>query len=88
MPVLLCDSKTMIWREKERFRIVAAKMDKLKGFLNIRRMDRIQNAWIRVLCRVAKGVDESVLHWFRPIEKMENDRIAKRVYVGECVGSR
>ena len=46
-------------------------------------MDKIPNALIRKLCRVTKGVveriDEDVLH----VERMENDRIAKRVYVGE-----
>ena len=43
------------------------------------------------LCREAKGADEridgSVLHWFGLFERMENDRIAKRVHVEECVGS-
>ena len=34
-----------------------------------------------------KGVDESVLHWFGHIERMKNDRIAKRMYIGVCVGS-
>ena len=37
------------------------------------------------LCKVAKGIDESVLHWFGYIKRMENDRIAKRVYVGSCL---
>ena len=37
---------------------------------------------------VTKGVDESVLRWFAHFERMENDRIAKRVYVGESVASR
>ena len=40
------------------------------------------------LCRVAKGINESVLRWFSHIERMEKDRIAKMVYVGECVGNR
>ena len=31
---------------------------------------------------------ESVHWWFGHVERMENDRIAKRVYVGECAGSR
>ena len=35
------------------------------------------------LCEVMKGIDEnigeSVLQWFGNIERMENDRIAKRV---------
>ena len=63
-------------------------VDNLKGLLGVRRMDRVPNAWIRELGGVAKGVDESVFHWFRHIEKMENDTIANRVYVGECVDSR
>ena len=32
--------------------------------------------------------DEGVLRWLSHVEKIENDRIAKRVYVGECAGSR
>ena len=37
-----------------------------------------------------KDVDkktDSVLQWFGHVERMENDRIDKRVYVGECAGS-
>ena len=66
-------------------------MDSLRGLLGIRRMDRVPNAWISELCRVKKGlderIDESVLQWFGHVERMERDRIAKRVYVGECAGS-
>ena len=44
------------------------------------------------MCEVKKGVDENidegVLRWFGHMERMENERIAKRVYVGECAGSR
>ena len=40
---------------------------------------------------MAKGVDErinkDVLNWFSHVERMENDRIAKRFYVGEFAGS-
>ena len=34
-----------------------------------------------------KRIDESVFHWLSHVERMENDRIDKRVYVGECAGS-
>ena len=41
---------------------------------------------------MTKGVDENidkgVLRWFGHMERMENNKIAKRVYVGECAGSR
>ena len=60
--------------------------------MGIRRMDRIPNVWIREVCRMSKGVDErideGVLRWFGHVERMENDRIAKRSYVRECAGSR
>ena len=40
------------------------------------------------LCGVKKGLDEriaeGVLRWFGHVEMMEKDRIAKRVYIGEC----
>ena len=31
---------------------------------------------------------KGVLRWFDHVERMENDRIVNRVYVGECAGSR
>ena len=66
-------------------------MDNLRGLLGIRRMDRVLNGRIRDLCGVTKGVDENidegVPRWLGHVERIENDRIAKRVYVGECAGS-
>ena len=65
-------------------------MDNLRGLLGIRKMDRVPNARIRWLCGV-KGlnemVDEGVIRWFGHVERIERDRIAKRIYVGECAGS-
>ena len=75
-------SETMLWKERSRVR----------GLLGIRRMDRILNAWIRELCGVRKGLDErineGILQWFGHVERMEGDRITKKVYVGECAGIR
>ena len=58
VPALTYGSETMIWMEKEWYRIRAAHMDNLRGFLGIRKMDRVPNARIRELCGVTKGVDE------------------------------
>ena len=33
-------------------------------------------------------IEQGVLWWFGHVQRIENDRIAKRVYVGECAGSR
>ena len=68
---------------------MAVRMDNLRDLLGNRRMDRVPNTR---LCGVMKGVDErigkGVLQWLGHVERMENDRIAKRVYVGECAGNR
>ena len=37
---------------------------------------------------MGQGNDEDLLRWFGHVERMEDDRIDKRVYVGEHVGSR
>ena len=62
----------------------------LRCLLGIRRMSRVPNAWIRELCGVMKGVDERIdegVLWLGHMERMEKDRIAKSVSVGECTGS-
>ena len=52
----------------------------------------VPNARIRVLCGLKKGLaermDEGVLRWFGHVERMERDRVAKRVYVRVCARSR
>ena len=89
--LLMYGNETMLCREKERSRVRAVQMDNLRGLLGIRRMDRVMNARITELCRARKGlderIDEGILRWFRHVEKMNMDRITKRVYVGECSGS-
>ena len=66
-------------------------MENLRSLLGIRRMDRDPNVRIRELCGVTKGVDERIdegsLRWFGYVERKENDRMAKRVYVGDCASS-
>ena len=89
--VLMYSSETMIWKEKEKYRIRSVQMDNLRRLLNIRRMDKVPNVWIIEFCGVTKGVDErideGVLRCFGHVERMENDRISKRVFVREYAGS-
>ena len=53
------------------------------GLLGIRRMDRVSNVRIKEFCGLKKGIDErtgeDILRWFGHVERMVNDRIAKRV---------
>ena len=60
VPVLMYSSETMIQKDMEKSRIRAVQMDNLRGFLGIRRMDKVLNAQIRELCRVTKGVDKRI----------------------------
>ena len=78
--VLTYGSDSMLWKKK-RSKIKAVKMDNLRGWLGIRRMDRVSNAQLRELYGVTKGVDEGVLLWFSHVERMGKDSIAKRIYV-------
>ena len=91
VPVLTYGSAKMLYKKEERSWIRAVQMDNLRGLLGIRRMDRVPNARIRELCGVTKGVDgridEGAFRWFGHVERMEKERIAKSVYVGECAGS-
>ena len=58
-------------------------MDILRGLLGIRRIDWVPNARIRASCKVKKDlderIDEGVLQWFGHVERMERDRVIKRV---------
>ena len=36
--------------------------------------------------RSDERIDEGILRWFGHVERLENDRIYKKVYVGECTG--
>ena len=40
LPVLSYGSKTVIWREKDRSRIMAVQMDNLRDLLGIRKIDK------------------------------------------------
>ena len=66
-------------------------MDNLRSLLGIKRMDKVPNTRIQELCGIKKGIDErideGVLRWFGHVKRRENDRNAKRVYVGECASS-
>ena len=49
-PFLMYGSERVLWKEKERSKIMAVQMDNLRGLLGTRRMDRVLNEWIRELC--------------------------------------
>src|SRR5678815_1717427 len=92
LPVLLYSSKTMVWNKKYRSKVQCVQMDNLRGVLCVRRIDKMRNEHIRELCGVKKGVNERInecmLRWFGHVERMNDNRLVKRMYSGECVGNR
>ena len=68
VPVLMYGTETVLWMGKEISRVRAVQVDSLRGLLRIRRMDRVQNARIKELCGVRKGlaerIDKGTLRWF------------------------
>ena len=65
-------------------------MDNLRCLLGIMRMDKVPNARITELRGVRKGVYEKITEVaprrFGHVERIENDRCAKRIYVRKCAG--
>jgi hypothetical protein len=92
VPVLMYGSETMVWNPKYRSKVQAVQMDNLRGVLGIRRTDKMRNEYIREVCGVDKGVieriNESMLRWFGHVERMDGNRLVKRMYSSECVGNR
>ena len=91
--VLMYSIETMIWKEKERSRIRWMQMNNIRDLLGIRREDKVSNEQIRKLSGVTKGAEEmkeliKVFSDGLAMGRKKNDRIVKRVYIGECAGSR
>ena len=64
VPVLMYDSEPMFWKKEERIRIRAVQIDNLRGFLGTRRIYKLPNVRIRLLCGVKKGIDERLVKSF------------------------
>src|SRR5678816_1585400 len=85
-------SETMVWNKKYRSKVQCVQMDNLRGMLGVKRIDKMRNERFRKLCGVKKGVNErineSTLRWFGHMKRMNDSRLVKWMYSGECVGNR
>ena len=81
MPVLLYGNETLFGERRRSLEFGMCRW--IRGLLGNRRLNRVSKARIRELCGVVKGsderIDQGVLRWLSHIERMKNDRIAKRV---------
>ena len=53
----------MIW-EEDISKIRAIQLDKFRSLLDIKRMDKVQNAWIRELCSDERGWTKGLMKVF------------------------
>ena len=75
--VFIYGNETMIWKEKERSRIMDIRKNSLRASLGIRKIDKILNTLIKERCGVTKGS----LKWFEYIKIVCGGRFTK-----ECTG--
>ena len=91
-PTLLYGCKTWVMKKRDRKRIEAVEMNCLRNICGVRRIDRVSNAEIRRRCGKSGGVsqkmDQGVLRWFGHVERMGDERLARRVYESHVRGTR
>ena len=91
-PTLLYGCEVWMMKTRDRKRMEAVEMNCLRNICGIRRIDRVSNAEIRRRCgknvSVSQRMDQGVLRWFGHVERMGNERLAKRVYESDIRGTR
>merc|ERR1712105_304859 len=91
-PTLLYGCEAWTLNVHERRKVEAVEMNYLRNICGVRRMDRIANVEIRRRCGKTVGVgermDQEVLRLFGHVEKMEVERLVRRVYDSDARGMR
>ena len=83
-PSLLYGSEVWGLNMNDRKRIEVVEMICLRNICGVRRINRVRYDNIRRRCIKKAGVsermDQSILKWFDDVERMEDDRLARKVY--------
>ncbi len=93
-PTLTYASKTWAWNESQRSRVQAVEMSNLRSACGVSRMDGMSNESVYEhfgmchvgegkKCGVAEEVTRQTLKWFGYMERMEESKMTRRVYVSE-----
>ena len=90
-PSLLYGCEVWTLKVRERKRIEAVEMNCLRNICGLRIIDRVPNVEIR-RCKknvsVSQRIDQGMLRWFGHVERMGDERMAKRVYDSDVRGFR
>ena len=79
-------------RSAERRKVNVLEMKCLRSLVGVSRMDRVRNEEVRrsagIQRELASRADQRVLRWFGHVERMDEYRMARRVFMTEVSGGR
>jgi hypothetical protein len=91
-PTLLYGSEEWATGAAERRRMEVMEMKCMRPMCGVRIMDRVRNEDVRRRCgsevSIWEIMDRNVLRLYGHLERMEEERIVKRVYIAKDEGSR
>lgn len=90
-PVLMYGSECWATTTKTRSRIQAAEMKPLRTMIGKTRRDKIRNERVRAevgVCKIINKIEAGQLRWLGHLERMPEERLAKRSYVWDPGGRR
>ena len=91
IPTMLYGSETWIMMKRYESRLGTTEMAYLRRVEGVSRIDRVRNEDVREAVRqedVMEKVKRKQRTWKEELEKMEDDRLMKKVYTEEIVGKR
>ena len=78
--------------ESELSKIHTVEMDFLRSMIGKKRNDRVRNEWVRQECDVKESIKvktkRNLLRWFGHMERMNDERLTKKVYCAKVDGCR
>ncbi len=94
VPTLTYASETWTWNESQRSRVHAVEMSSLRSACDVSRMDGVSNESVYQcfgmchmgegkMCGVVEEVKRQTLMWFGDIERMEESKMTRRVYMSK-----
>jgi hypothetical protein len=92
VPTGMYGSEVWISDENTRHRMNVMEMACLRSMCGVTRMERLRNVEIRRRCGNTRSMgdktDQSVLRWYGHMERMENKRLGKKIYVSDVARVR
>ena len=92
VPTALYGAETWNMGQRERKRLNVVEMRCLRSMCGVTRRDRIRNEEVRrrtgVTRELSGRADQTVLRWFGHTERMDEDRLVKRIVKSEVQGAR